>query len=452
MDPTALLINKVLFPAWVVKNASTRLSYATEFERTQFWSADAIRELQWRQFRRLLQHAFDHCVFYRRTLAAAGIEPGDIRSLDDIHRLPTVTKQEIQESLDDLIADNVATPLLKDMTGGSTGSPMVFYYDEDRLDSRNAAAIRHNRWTGWDIGDKMGVLWGSPRDLAEPPSMTARVRDWILDRCVVAFDASSIDDERMRAFHTRLHRHRPQFLLAYANTLALFARFVQREGLRPHRPRAIICSGEVLTDESRALIESTFGCRVFNRYGSREFSVIASECSHHEGMHVNAENLWVEVVTGGTPSVDTEGEIIVADLKNLAMPLIRYRTRDVGVLKPSRCACGRGLPLMDLKGGRVTDFLVAVTGEKVSGIVLATYAITGVPGIRQVQFVQSRRDCVTARVVRGSAWSDDSARTLLARIRTFLGASMTIQLAFVEDIPFEASGKYRFSISTVAAS
>src|SRR5438105_4421728 len=117
------------------------------------------------------------------TSAVAGIEPGDIRSLDDIHRLPTVTKQEIQESLDDLIADNVATPLLKDMTGGSTGSPMVFYYDEDRLDSRNAAAIRHNRWTGWDIGDKMGVLWGSPRDLAEPPSMTAGVRAQILDRC-----------------------------------------------------------------------------------------------------------------------------------------------------------------------------------------------------------------------------------------------------------------------------
>jgi phenylacetate-CoA ligase len=106
---------------------------------------------------------------------------------------------------------------------------------------------------------------------------------------------------------------------------------------------------------------------------------------------------------------------------------------------------------MELKGGRVTDFLLAVTGEKVSGIVLATYAITNVPGIRQVQFVQSRRDCVTARVVRGSAWSDESARTLLARIRTFLGAAMTIQLAFVDEIPFEASGKYRFSISTVAA-
>jgi phenylacetate-CoA ligase len=280
--------------------------------------------------------------------------------------------------------------------------------------------------------------------------MTARVRDWILDRRVV-FDASAIDDRRMRAFHKRLQAHRPRFLLAYANTLALFAQFLQNEGLRPHRPRAIICSGEVLTDDSRAVIESTFGCRVFNRYGSREFSVIASECSQHDGMHVNAENLWVEVVTGATPSLDIEGEIIVTDLKNLAMPLIRYRTRDVGILKPSLCACGRGLPLMELKGGRVTDFLLAVTGEKVSGIVLATYAITNVPGIRQVQFVQSRRDCVTARVVRGSAWSDESARTLLARIRTFLGAAMTIQLAFVDEIPFEASGKYRFSISTVAA-
>ena len=169
-------------------------------------------------------------------------------------------------------------------------------------------------------------------------------------------------------------------------------------------------------------------------------------------MHINAENLWVEVLADGVPAFETEGEIVVTDLKNLAMPLIRYRTRDVGLVKKTRCDCGRGLPLMEVQGGRVTDFLMAAGGEKVSGIVLATYAITGVPGVRQVQFIQNRRDCVTARVVRGSAWCDESGRALLARIRVFLGASMTIHLEFASEIPFEASGKYRFSISTIAPS
>jgi phenylacetate-CoA ligase len=227
-DPTAVLIRRVLFPAWVRKNASTRLAHLAEFERTQYLPGEALRELQWQQFRRLLRQAYGHCAFYRRKMDAAGVAPEDIRSLADVPMLPTISKEEIQHSTRDLIADNVTGPLLKDMTGGSTGAPLVFYYDEDRLDSRNAAAIRHNRWTGWDIGEKMGVLWGAPRDLATT-SIKARVRDWILDRRVM-LDASSLDEARMRQFHRRLLTHRPRFVLAYANTIALFARFVRDAG------------------------------------------------------------------------------------------------------------------------------------------------------------------------------------------------------------------------------
>jgi phenylacetate-CoA ligase len=437
-DPAAALIRHVLFPAWVRKNRSTRLAYVAQFERSQFFSRWELQELQWTQFKTLLRHAFDHCAFYRRKLSAIGMVPDDVRTPDDIARVPTTSKEEIQEWLRDLIADNVSGPLIKDMTGGSTGSPMVFYYDEDRLDSRNAAAIRHNRWTGWDIGDKMAVLWGAPRDLASG-SMKARVRDWILDRRVM-LDASSIDDDRMRAFHRRLLDHQPKFVLAYANTMALFARFLRDSGLEPPQPKGIITSGEVLTAENRALIESTFGCRVYNRYGCREFAVIASECGHHRGMHINAENLLVDVVSG---------EIVITDLKNFAMPMIRYRTRDAGAPIPGVCDCGRGLPLLDVTGGRVTEFLTALGGQKVSGIVLATYAITSIPGVGQIQFVQDRADRVRARIVRRSEWSDDSAATLIAKVRGFLGAAMTVDLEFVEAIPLEASGKYRFSISSL---
>jgi len=443
IDPAALLIRHVLFPAWVKKNASTRLSYVREFERSQYLSADAVQELQWTQFKTMLRHAFDHCAFYRRKLAGAGIAPEDIRTRADLAAIPMTTKEEIQEFLPELIADNVASgALLKDMTGGSTGSPMVFYYDEDRLDSRNAAAIRHNRWTGWDIGEKMAVLWGAPRDLASG-TLKARVRDWILDRRVM-LDASSIDTGRMEQFHARMLAHKPRFMLAYANTMALFARYVRTAGVKAPRPEAIICSGEVLTAEMRALIEETFGCRVFNRYGSREFAVIASECSHHRGMHINAENLLVESVPRSGTSGD--GEIVVTDLKNFAMPMIRYRTRDVGTMLPDTCGCGRGLPLMDLSGGRVTDFLTGSGGAQVSGIVLATYVITNLPGVQQIQFVQDRRDAVTVRVVRRAGWSDESAATLTARVRSFLGSTMGVQIELVDAIPLEASGKHRFSI------
>ena len=125
VDPTAALIKHVLFPAWVRKNRSTRLAYLEQFERSQFLRRWEIQELQWTQFKRLLQHAYDHCAFYRRKLSAIGMVPADVRTPDDIAHVPTTSKEEIQEWMHDLIADNVAAPLIKDMTGGSTGSPMT---------------------------------------------------------------------------------------------------------------------------------------------------------------------------------------------------------------------------------------------------------------------------------------------------------------------------------------
>ena len=450
MDAAAVLIKKVLFPAWAWRNGSARLKYLAQLERSQFLPADAIRESQWTQFRALIEHAYDQCPFYRDRWSAAGVSPRDIRSLEDAALIPLTSKTDIQEHQQDLIAAGYRDrPLVRDMTGGSTGSPMVFYYDEDRRDSRTAAAMRHDRWTGWDIGQRMAVLWGAPRDLARSPVVKDRVRDWILQRAIM-LDASAIDDGRMHAFHARLLRERPPFLLAYANTLALFAQFVRDLNLEPPRPRAIICSGEFLTSESRALIESTLGCRVFNRYGSREFSVIASECAHHDGLHVNAENLHVEVLHEGRPVSDREGEIVVTDLRNFAMPLIRYRTRDVGSMTSRSCPCNRGLPLLDLTGGRVTDFLTAVGGARVSGVAIATYGITNIPGIRQIQFVQERRNAVRARVVRGAGWSEESLQALSMRVRRLLGESMTIDVEYTDQIALEASGKYRFSISTLA--
>jgi len=450
MSPVALLIRTALFPAWIAKNRSKRLTYMKALERSQYLSADALRDLQWAQFKAMLDHAYAQCPFYRHKYAAAGVHPDDITTPAHVAALPSLSKEEIQESLDGLIAHNArGRPLRRDMTGGSTGSPMVFYYDEDRLDSRAAATLRHNKWTGWNIGEKIALLWGAPRDVAAPPSTKDRLRDWILDRRVI-MDASTIDEERMVGFCRVLERQRPQFVLAYANTLALFARFVRDTGRRPFQPRAIICSGEVLTEASRQLIESTFGCRVFNRYGSREFAVIASECERHDGLHVNAENLLVEVAGDGVDE-GGPGEIVVTDLKNYAMPMIRYRTKDVGVLKTHNCGCGRGLPLLDLQGGRTTDFLLGSRGQKVSGIVLATYGITDISGVRQVQFVQHQRDRVTARVVRGPAWTDGAGQQLVARVRTWLGDAMGVDVEFTDAIPLEPSGKYRFSISTLEA-
>ena len=449
MDLTALAIKHVLFPLWAARSGATRLRHLAELEKSQYWSREMHAERQLAQFQAMLAHAVETCPYYREKYRAAGIRPGDIRSRADIEEVPTITKEEIQEHRDEMVSTKYPTSILiKDMTGGSTGSPMQFYYEPERFESREGATLRHNRWSGWEIGDRAAILWGAPQDMMSG-TLRDRIRTWIQERRLM-LDASELSEATMRDFARALRVYRPAVLKAYANTLGLFAQYLKAEGIDGIRPRGIVCSAEVLTTENRRLIEEAFGCRVFNRYGCREFAVIASECEAHDGMHINAENLLVEALVDGRSRTDEEVEIVITDLRNFAMPMIRYRIRDVGRIRQAQCRCPRGLPLMDLSGGRVTDFLRTTSGAKVSGIVIATYVITSIPGIRQVQFVQNEPGAVTVNLVKGPQWSPASLDELSARARRYLGEGMRLKFEYRDRIAPERSGKYRFSISTLA--
>ena len=448
-DVVGGLIRNVVYPLWALKNGSVRLKYLAQLEQSQYWSRELIEANQLALFQRVFSHAYESCPYYRRKFQLAGVAPADIRSLRDIDQVPVITKDEIQENRELMVSTLVDRgSLIPDMTGGSTGSPMQFYYDKDRQDSREAAALRHDRWSGWNIGNRRAILWGAPQDTKLQSDWKGRARERLLERRII-LDASSIDDKSMSSFLEELLRYQPAIIQAYANTLGLFARYVHSRGGTDLRPKAIITSAEVLTHENRRLIEDVFSCRVYNRYGSREVSVIASECSEHQGMHINAENLLVEVLVDGRSTVDQDGEIVITDLRNLAMPMIRYRIKDVGRIKREPCSCSRGLPLMELSGGRVTDFLTATNGSKVSGIVIATYVITNLRGIRQIQFMQAKAGTVEVNLVRGPDCSEQTLKELEQRLHRFLGTDMRVHVNFLTQIPMEKSGKYRFSISSL---
>src|SRR5262249_42787201 len=152
----------------------------------------------------------------------------------------------------------------------------------------------------WDLGDKVALLWGAPRD--RPASRRrAWLRNLLIDRQLF-LDAGHLTEPRLAHFHEALKRFRPKVILAYAGAIVLFARYLQARQAMPYQPRAIVTSAEVLEPANRALVEEVFGCRVFNRYGCREVSVIASECPEHDGLHTMAEGLFIEVVKGARPA------------------------------------------------------------------------------------------------------------------------------------------------------
>ena len=213
-------------------------------------------------------------------------------------------------------------------------------------------------------------------------------------------------------------------------------------------PKGILSTSMMLVPHERLIIEDVFGVEVTDRYGCEEVSLIASECERHEGMHLNVEHLYIEFIKDdGSPARPGEmGRIIVTDLMNKAMPIIRYQVEDMGVPSDKKCSCGRGLPLMERIVGRTADFLIRRDGSRVAGISLIENTLTKIPGISQMQIIQEALGKFVINIVRGSNYTDATRQALIKYLYDLFGDHIQIDLIPTNVINPEASGKYRFTI------
>lgn len=443
------LSGSVVFPAWVRREHPGYTRWRREFERSQFWSAERLAAAQHARLRELLRYAWDHCPLYHRRLEAAGYEaaaasPGRERWDEMWQRMPLLRKADIQAHGAALQAEGFpAAQRSRNQTGGSTGSPLQFYVDRQRYASRMASTHRHNAWAGLRPGDWVAQIWGNRLDLQASESLWDRTRRRLLYR-TLDLNSSSISAGDWENYVACLRRFRPRFLIAYARAAAEFARFVRDRGITDLGFTAIITSAEVLLPAHRRLLEEVFHARVYNRYGCREVSVIASECGAGSGLHVNAEALLVEIVP--TPELPAPwGKVVVTDLFNRSMPLIRYEIGDAGHWLEGRCECGRGLPRLASVEGRTTDFLRLPDGRVVSGPAL-TLVMADMASVRQVQFVQRASGDVLLRLVAGTGYGPDQEAELRRRLHLYLRGVVPLTICPVESIASEASGKYRFVV------
>jgi phenylacetate-CoA ligase len=439
-------VGGVVYPLWAWREHPGYGPWRRRFERSQYWPAERLRAWQDEQLQALLEHAAARCPLYRARFREAGLEPRAWQGA--WARLPLLTKADIQAHGAELeAADFPARARQRNQTGGSTGSPLQFWVDRRRYASRLASTDRHNAWAGLRPGDWVAEIWGHRLDLAEGGGWWQRMRrDWLYR--TLEINSSRIEPGDWDAYVEVLRRYRPRFLVAYARAAVEFAEHVRRRGIGDVRFEAIITTAEVLLEDHRRLLEAALGGRVFNRYGCREVSVIASECGEHSGMHVNAEAILVEVIpAAGLPA--PWGKIVVTDLLNRSMPLIRYEIGDVGRWAEGDCACGRALPRLAAVEGRTTDFLRLPGGEAVSGPAL-TLVFADLGSVRQVQFVQRGDGSVRLRVVPGPGYGPEAEAEVRRRLELYLRGAVPLAFEPVAAIASEASGKYRFVVQEAA--
>jgi len=418
-----------------------------ELRKTQWLSESEIKDQQWQLLKSLLRQGYDHVPFYRKRFSQLGLTPDDIQNWDDFAKLPPLTKNDIRQNFDSLIADNVEkSRLMPGRSGGSTGKPTHFYRTIVSGDYVTAATFRNAEWAKWRLGSKYVNISGSHYDHSRFKQFRAKLLASYIRR--KDFTAINLSAEKARDYFSVIRRFKPIVLWGYASGVYALSKFAHNLGEDDITFDSIIVSSDILFDEQRKFIEETFRCNVFNLYGSRE-AHIAGECERRKGFHIAAESVYIEVVDEhNQPIIGKPGRILVTDLRNLGFPMIRYEIGDVATRTEKLCPCGRGLPLLESINGRIEDFIVTPSGGIVSPPAF-TVPFSDVVNIDDYQIIQNKIDSVDVLLVKTSKFIEDDFDHLKYALQDMLGKDMSINFKFVNAIDRGVSGKRRVVISSV---
>ena len=426
-----------------------RMRHFKLLEAAQWLPADDLATLSRDNLTALLRHAAQQVPYYGQVCSEAGLDPSTVTA-DDLDHFPRLTKTDLMEDQARFFAGNAAaTDRVPNATGGSSGVWFNFFVDRSSVERRTANAMRGMVWAGWKPGEKQAVLWGHPRDNKTTHSLRGRLMASLVHRSV-NLNAYDMDDAVLADYARRLKAWKPVMIRGYASALAFLADYLTREGVDVPAPRGIISSAETLTDEHRASIEGYFGCRLLNRYGSREFADIAHQCEQVAGLHIFTDRVHVEILRPDGSACDPgeRGEIVITDLENRVMPFIRYRTGDLGRIQAAPCSCGRGFPLLEAVEGRTSELIVGRNGKYYSCQSPRLFG-ADIPGIGQMQLIQDTLAEIEIRIVPDDRWTEESRASLIARMTGLLG-DINLTISLVDEIPPAPSGKYPFTISRVS--
>ena len=404
-----------------------RYAFLKDLLATQALTRDQLLHKQRADRDAIVRFARDNTDYYAQRSAGS----------DDFDALPILRKEDVVAHLPAMLArghDPRTTPI--GYTGGSTGKPLAFFYDETKHELMRAGMMRSYMLSGWLPGRKILNFWGARQDtLSGGVFGNSGWDDFIAAEKTLP--AHEIDAAKLHGWADFIRRYRPTLLQGYASMLAALARFVLDE--KPSMPASLIgvySTAEVLTAAQRATMERAFGCKVFNQYGSREIPNIACEC-RHGNMHVWTDMVWLESFGG-------ELQLLVTSLTNRLMPMLRYANGDCGELLEGDCDCGLPFPLMSMGLCRQNDLILAPDGRRLHPS-LFNRLLYGMTGVAQYQFVQDKPGCIALNLLAAAPLEPAVAERLGQAVRDATG--LRLELAYVDALERTTSGKHRFVIS-----
>ncbi len=322
-------------------------------------SREEIKAIQDQRLVKTVKHVYDNVKFYRDRMDAAGVKPEDIKSTDDLHKLPFVTKDDLRECYPyGLLATDLKNCVRIQSTSGTTGKRVVAFYTQNDIDLWDDCCARAIMAAGGTEDDVVQVCYGYGLFTGGPGLNGGSHKVGSL-----TLPMSSGNTDRQLTFMTDLGA---TILCCTPSYAAYLAESVHEKGIRDQiKLKAGIFGAEAWTEEMRHDIENKLGIKAYDIYGLTEISGpgVSFECSEQTGMHINEDHFIAEVInpiTGEVLPEGEKGELVFTSISKEAFPLIRYRTRDICVLSRKKCSCGRTHMKMSKPMGRSDDMLIVM--------------------------------------------------------------------------------------------
>jgi len=454
----------LLTRAGFMVNFARLLYYLAGAMRRLYWNKDKLRRYQEKRLRAVIKYAYENVPFYHEKFRKFGLNPDDIKTLEDLSKIPITSKNELRrETPRRLTSVKVDVGDLKVVrTSGSTGNPFRVYLTGAEDDWRKAIYMRANISCGQRPRDRW-VAITAPHHFGDITGMQQKIG--IFARTNISVFSSL--DSQIKI----VNEAKPDVLDGYSGSLLLIAREIEKRGsllliareiekrgLKTVNPRIVFGTAELIDDASVKFIENVFNAPFYDQFGCVEVDRTAWQCPEKVGYHMDVDSVIIQFVDseGNEVSPNERGEIVYTSLFNYAMPLIRYKVGDVGQYQSDECPCGRVLPLMNVLEGRKDSFIVLPNKQLLSPrmFTIAMTMFSRYHDIEGFRVIQRRPDYIEIFVKTRKGYEEQQAfeRELKAHIQKMLDLGrlgVSIFVTFVDEIPLNKTGKLNAVISEV---
>ncbi len=418
-----------------------------QLTNSDFLSCEEILDFQYEKLKKLINHAYLNVPYYRLLFDSLRIKPTDIQTIDDLRIIPILDKNTIQSNYSLMIASD-AKNYYKRTTTGSTGVPLCVYYDYNNKLNEIALMQRFLISIGKEFGSKEINLWGRP-DKGIQDFLNRKIKGLIYNTNylnVYRFTEDNLDNVLCELVkNPKIH------LRGFTNVIYILACKLQEMG-KQINVDAVSVTAEKLLQSQREVIETYLTKNLYDQYGCGEINCIAFECNKHAGLHHAFEHSIIEIVnnieTKSSESNDS-GELVITNLDNYAMPLLRYRNGDIITLTKQKCTCGRHSQLITNIDGRLYDFIEGINGNKIHSAfldhILVDSHVLFKYNVKEIRIIQTGLEQINIQYVSNNTIPEEEFDKINNEIYAHLGL-MKIAITKKERLASTKNGKRKFVI------